>query len=245
MGRTPRINAAAGRDHWPQVMSVAVAGGGVKGAASSAAPTATAPSRRTTRRSPRTCWRRSTATSASTSLARRSTTPAGRTRSCRAGRRLRSCFRIASVLPHFAFLNLHGVHRVLAGTTQFAQTQRATAAWGQGGHAPCRRRHFHEEPWYTTDVPFVVPALRTPQNTPLALQSPRVGEGAYDTLSAFEHVLRPMVSDETSLRRAKGQKNNTGPLASPTRVPLDPVGPHWATTNRPMKIRTAKRKVTE
>lgn len=31
MGRTPRINAAAGRDHWPQVMSVAVAGGGVKG----------------------------------------------------------------------------------------------------------------------------------------------------------------------------------------------------------------------
>ncbi len=33
---------------------------------------------------------------------------------------------------------------------------------GSRGHAPCRRRHFHEELWDTTDVPFVVPALRTP-----------------------------------------------------------------------------------
>lgn len=31
MGRTPRINAAAGRDHWSQVMNVAVAGGGTRG----------------------------------------------------------------------------------------------------------------------------------------------------------------------------------------------------------------------
>jgi hypothetical protein len=31
MGRTPRINSAAGRDHWSQVMNVAVAGGGIKG----------------------------------------------------------------------------------------------------------------------------------------------------------------------------------------------------------------------
>lgn len=30
-GRTPRINSAAGRDHWPDVMSVALAGGGVRG----------------------------------------------------------------------------------------------------------------------------------------------------------------------------------------------------------------------
>jgi hypothetical protein len=30
-GRTPRINAAAGRDHWGQVFSVALAGGGVRG----------------------------------------------------------------------------------------------------------------------------------------------------------------------------------------------------------------------
>ena len=31
MGRTPRINSAAGRDHWPQVFSMAIAGGGVQG----------------------------------------------------------------------------------------------------------------------------------------------------------------------------------------------------------------------
>jgi arylsulfatase A-like enzyme len=31
MGRTPAINARAGRDHWGQVFSVALAGGGVRG----------------------------------------------------------------------------------------------------------------------------------------------------------------------------------------------------------------------
>ena len=30
-GRTPKINATAGRDHWPKVFSVVLAGGGVKG----------------------------------------------------------------------------------------------------------------------------------------------------------------------------------------------------------------------
>ena len=30
-GRTPRINSAGGRDHWPNVFSVALAGGGVRG----------------------------------------------------------------------------------------------------------------------------------------------------------------------------------------------------------------------
>ncbi|MEY4201105.1 MAG: hypothetical protein RLZZ265_2845 [Verrucomicrobiota bacterium] len=30
-GRTPRINAAAGRDHWGNLMSIAMAGGGIKG----------------------------------------------------------------------------------------------------------------------------------------------------------------------------------------------------------------------
>jgi uncharacterized protein (DUF1501 family) len=30
-GRTPRINNTAGRDHWPKVFSVMLAGGGVKG----------------------------------------------------------------------------------------------------------------------------------------------------------------------------------------------------------------------
>jgi len=29
-GRTPKINATAGRDHWPKVFSVAMAGGGVR-----------------------------------------------------------------------------------------------------------------------------------------------------------------------------------------------------------------------
>ena len=30
-GRTPRINASGGRDHWPGVWSIAMAGGGVQG----------------------------------------------------------------------------------------------------------------------------------------------------------------------------------------------------------------------
>jgi uncharacterized protein (DUF1501 family) len=30
-GRTPRINGGAGRDHWPQVYSALIAGGGVPG----------------------------------------------------------------------------------------------------------------------------------------------------------------------------------------------------------------------
>jgi uncharacterized protein (DUF1501 family) len=30
-GRTPRINASGGRDHWPGVWSVALAGGGIRG----------------------------------------------------------------------------------------------------------------------------------------------------------------------------------------------------------------------
>jgi uncharacterized protein (DUF1501 family) len=30
-GRTPKINNEAGRDHWPKVFSVMLAGGGVKG----------------------------------------------------------------------------------------------------------------------------------------------------------------------------------------------------------------------
>jgi hypothetical protein len=30
-GRTPRLNGAAGRDHWGRVFSVALAGGGIRG----------------------------------------------------------------------------------------------------------------------------------------------------------------------------------------------------------------------
>jgi uncharacterized protein (DUF1501 family) len=29
-GRTPKVNATAGRDHWPKVFSVVLAGGGIK-----------------------------------------------------------------------------------------------------------------------------------------------------------------------------------------------------------------------
>jgi hypothetical protein len=29
-GRTPKINGSAGRDHWPKVFSVVLAGGGIK-----------------------------------------------------------------------------------------------------------------------------------------------------------------------------------------------------------------------
>ncbi len=54
------------------------------------------------------------------------------------------------------------VDSVQAGTALLPQTQCATASLGLRGHAPCRRRHSCEEPWYTTDVPFVEPVLRTP-----------------------------------------------------------------------------------
>jgi uncharacterized protein (DUF1501 family) len=30
-GRTPKINPTAGRDHWPKVFSIVMAGGGIKG----------------------------------------------------------------------------------------------------------------------------------------------------------------------------------------------------------------------
>jgi hypothetical protein len=44
-GRTPKINATAGRDHWPKVFSVLLAGGGIKGGAIYGAsdPTASEP----------------------------------------------------------------------------------------------------------------------------------------------------------------------------------------------------------
>ena len=29
-GRTPKINSTAGRDHWPKVFSIVLAGGGIK-----------------------------------------------------------------------------------------------------------------------------------------------------------------------------------------------------------------------
>ena len=72
--------------------------------------------------------------------------------------------------------------------------------------------------------PLCGPVLYAP-SLQRSLCTPRVfGEGACDTVSALGHALLSMVSDEPGLRRAKGQKNNTGPSALPTRVPLDPVG---------------------
>jgi uncharacterized protein (DUF1501 family) len=41
-GRTPKINPTAGRDHWPKVFSVLLAGGGVKGGMVYGASNATA-----------------------------------------------------------------------------------------------------------------------------------------------------------------------------------------------------------
>jgi uncharacterized protein (DUF1501 family) len=41
-GRTPKINGNAGRDHWPKVFSVMLAGGGIKGGVMYGASNATA-----------------------------------------------------------------------------------------------------------------------------------------------------------------------------------------------------------
>jgi uncharacterized protein (DUF1501 family) len=41
-GRTPKINGTAGRDHWPKVFTVVMAGGGIKGGIAYGASNATA-----------------------------------------------------------------------------------------------------------------------------------------------------------------------------------------------------------
>ncbi len=59
------------------------------------------------------------------------------------------------------------------------------------------------------------------------------------------HVLLQTFSRRPGLRRAKGPKNNTGPSALPTRVPLDPVKmqlsslalPHRRDDDRPVVLR--------
>ena len=65
-GRTPKINGTAGRDHWPKVFSVVLAGGGIQAATSTAVPTPRPPSRRTTRSRSKTSPRRCTTAWAST-----------------------------------------------------------------------------------------------------------------------------------------------------------------------------------
>jgi uncharacterized protein (DUF1501 family) len=44
-GRTPKINATAGRDHWPRVFNIVLAGGGIKRGSSMAPPIQLAASR--------------------------------------------------------------------------------------------------------------------------------------------------------------------------------------------------------
>ncbi len=97
--------------------------------------------------------------------------------------------------------------RVLAGT-QFPllRPNDATATGVQGSH-PLPPERFHEEPWYTTDVRFVGRRVEDP---PLASESPRVGEGAYDTVSAFGHVL---------LQRSPTGQASGGQGASPPCIP--------------------------
>ena len=110
---------------------------------------------------------------------------------------------------------------------------------GQGAkkqhRPPCRRRHSCEEPWDTTDVCFVEPALRTP---PLALQSPRVGVGACDTLSALGHTRLPTVPDG----QASGGQGGVSPLHPLTRVPLDPVVQHLVRERPTATVSGARRR---
>ncbi len=61
------------------------------------------------------------------------------------------------------------------------------------------------------------------EDSPLAPESPWVGEGAYDTVSALGHVLLPMVSDGQASGGQRAKKTTQAPSALPTRVPLDPV----------------------
>ena len=64
-GRTPMINASAGRDHWGQVMSVLVSGGGLRMGKSSARRTTREKCRRTALSRHTTSWPRCTGTWAS------------------------------------------------------------------------------------------------------------------------------------------------------------------------------------
>ncbi len=68
--------------------------------------------------------------------------------------------------------------RLLTRTTSLparlppAQTQRATAAGVKGAHTLAAGGTPCEEPWYTTGVPFVVPALRTSSIHPAGVAIP-------------------------------------------------------------------------
>ncbi len=85
-GRTPKINKDAGRDHWPKVFSVVLAGGGFKAGASSARPTPRRPSRNKSRSSRPTCSPRSTSSWESTPPSGSWRRAIGRSTSCAVAR---------------------------------------------------------------------------------------------------------------------------------------------------------------
>ncbi len=107
--------------------------------------------------------------------------------------------------------------------TGLAQTQRATAARGQGGSRPRRRRHFHEEPRQTTDVPFVEPAPRTHRslcNSRGLVKGQTARCPRLDTHS-FRHL-----SIGPSAPAGKGPRKQHRPLCTPLHqgAPPDPAG---------------------
>ncbi len=74
----------------------------------------------------------------------------------------------------------------------------------KGATPPRRRRHSCEEPWYTTDVPFVEPALRTPSHHTASLCNPRGLRGGIRHLrSALDTISFQTSSRRLGLRRAK------------------------------------------
>ncbi len=95
-------------------------------------------------------------------------------------------------------------NRVLAGTALLAQTHRATAAGVKRGPHLLPPEALHAGNRGKQRVSFVVPALRTPLTTRLALQFPRVGEGASGTLSALGHALLQIPLDELGPPAGKG-----------------------------------------
>ena len=104
----------------------------------------------------------------------------------------------------------------LAERTPIAQTQRSTAAGVKGVSPPCRRRHFRRGTVGYNGCPLCGSGA---EDSPLAPQSPRVGEGASSTVSAFGHDLLQISLDG----QASGGQGEFFPLHSLTRVPLDPV----------------------
>ncbi len=104
--------------------------------------------------------------------------------------------------------------RVLAVHSDATSNPMCHGRWGHEASPPCCRRRFDEEPWQTARAPLCGPVLHAPSHRSPC--TPRVlGDGGMQHVVSAGHTGFSMVSDETGLRRAKGQKNNTGPLHSP------------------------------